>query len=86
MSKGEVEKAVVRDIRRWGAEVAGTALAAVALNAARTLDDPRVTPTPRSMLLAQLRETMLKLAEMAPEQEEEDGLDELRARRASRLA
>lgn len=67
-----VEDAVLADLRRWGPKVAGTGLAALALNGARQLDDPDLAPTPRSMILAQVRETLVKLAALAAEVAEPD--------------
>lgn len=67
-----VEDAVLADLRRWGPKVAGTGLAALALNGARQLDDPDLSPTPRSMILAQVRETLVKLAALAAEVAEPD--------------
>lgn len=81
---GPVEAAVLADLERWGPRVAGSALAAVAVSGAQALDDPTLKPTPRSMLLAQVRETLLKLAELAPEEEEADAVDEIARRREAR--
>lgn len=67
-----VETAVLADLQRWGPKVAGTGLAALALNGARQLDDPDLSPTPRSMILAQVRETLVKLAAVAADVAEPD--------------
>lgn len=83
---GFVEHAVRRDLSQMPAELAESGLAATALDLARRLDSPGVTPTPASMLAAQLRTTLLDLRKLAPPAVQEDGVDELRARRASRLA
>lgn len=74
--------AVAADLERWG--LAGTALAASALDLARALDDPEVKATPRSMLHAQLRMTLVELKKLAPEEDEADGIDELAKRRDER--
>lgn len=66
--------ALLKDFERWGPELAGTALAASALDMARTLDDPDTSPTPRSMLHAQLRLTLVELEKLAPEEENEDAV------------
>lgn len=81
-----VEEAVRADLQRWGAEIARTGLAALALSGARALDDPELSPTPRSMMMAQVRETLVKLAEIAAEREEPeaDEVDEVKARREQR--
>jgi hypothetical protein len=68
--------ALLADFERWGPEVSGTALAASALDMARALDDPETKPTPRSMLHAQLRMTLVELEKLAPEDEDEDAVAE----------
>jgi hypothetical protein len=81
---GPVEAAVLADLERWGAAVAGTGLAALAVNGARRLDDPDLSPTPASMLLAQVRETMVTLSKLAPERDENDAIDEIARKRDER--
>lgn len=68
--------ALLKDFERWGPELAGTALAVSALDMARALDDPETKPTPRSMLHAQLRLTLVELEKLAPEEENEDKVSE----------
>lgn len=82
---GFVETGVLRDLAEMGA-LAESGLAATALNLARRLDAADVRPAAASMLAAQLRATLLDLRKLAPPAVEEDGVDELRARRAQRLA
>lgn len=77
-----IEESVFADLNRWG--LAGTALAASALDMARILDDPDVNPTPRSMLHAQLRMTLTELAKLAPPEAVNDGIDELSEQRDKR--
>lgn len=79
---GSIEKSVLADLERWG--LTHTALAASALDMARTLDDPETKPTPRSMLHAQLRMTLTELAKLAPPEEADDGIDELSKKRDAR--
>jgi hypothetical protein len=78
-----MESAVLADLQRWPAEIAGTGLAELALDAARRLDDPNLTPTPASMLHAQLRATLVELETMAAAVgvPDADGIDDLKAKR-----
>jgi hypothetical protein len=73
-----LERAVAADLKRWGPAVADTALAELALDGARRLDEG-MADTPASQMHAQLRETLLKLVELAadvvePEADEIDGI------------
>jgi hypothetical protein len=73
-----LESAVAADLNRWGREVADTSLAALALDIARRLDGG-MADTPAAQCYAQLRETLLKLIELAdgvavPEADEIDGI------------
>jgi hypothetical protein len=73
-----LESAVAADLKRWGPDVADTSLAALALDIARRLDDG-MADTPAAQNYAQLRETLLKLVELAadvvePEADEIDGI------------
>lgn len=77
-----IEESVLADLDRW--DLAGTALAASALDMARALDDPDVNPTPRSMLHAQLRLTLVELEKLAPEQDSNDAVDEIAKKRRER--
>lgn len=81
-----LEDAVRADLRRWGAKVADTGLAELALDGARRLDDPDLSPTPASMLHAQVRMTLVELEAMAAaaEEPEADDIDELKAKRDER--
>jgi hypothetical protein len=81
--RSPIVAAVERDLKRWG--LAGTALAASALDMARILDDPATNPTPRSMLHAQLRMTLTELAKIAPPEAANDGIDEVKRKRDERL-
>jgi hypothetical protein len=80
--RSPIVTAVESDLERWG--LAGTALAASALDMARILDDPATNPTPRSMLHAQLRMTLTELAKLAPEEDANDGIDEVKRKRDER--
>lgn len=83
---GRMEKAVLADLERWGAKVAGTALAVSALDLAHRLDTLglHVQPAAASMLHTQLRATLLELAEIAPAAAENDEIDELNRKRNER--
>ena len=84
-----VSEAVRRDIaalRLRAGPVADSALAASALVLAAELDADKNSATSKSMCAKVLRETMDRLAELAPAPEEADQLDELSAARAARRA
>lgn len=81
---GLMEVAVRADLDRWGPTVAGTAMAASALDLARRLDAGGVRPTAASLLHAQLRATVLELAKLAPPEAETDSVDELKRKRQER--
>lgn len=83
---GRVETAVRKDLGEMPDDLRESGLAAAALDLAIRLDVPGVRPAAAAMLSAQLRATLLELAKLAPPRAKEDDLDELRARRASRLA
>lgn len=83
-----VVEAVERDLANLAKRAPGldeSAEAATALALARELDSHN-SATSKSMCARALNETMDKLRGMAPPAEEGDGLDELKARRAARLA
>jgi hypothetical protein len=65
-------------------EIASSAVAASAVALAYEIQNPYNSATSKSMCARELRETMAKLRELAPEAEGKDDLDELSARRASR--
>ena len=66
--------------------LAKSALAASALALARLLDDGSNSATSRAMCARALTETLDRLFERAPDEQEADKLDDLSARRAARLA
>lgn len=66
--------------------VSGSTLAATALVLAEQLDDVTTSATSKSMCAAKLMDAMATLRELAPLKRESDGIDDLTARRASRLA
>jgi hypothetical protein len=73
-----LESAVAADLRRWGRQVENTSMAELALHIARSLDGG-MADTPAAQTYAQLRETLLKLEELAatvatPEADEIDGI------------
>lgn len=65
-------------------ELADSAMAASAIALAYQIENPFNSATSKSMCARELRETMSKLRELAPPEEEGDGIDELSARRATR--
>lgn len=77
-----VEVAVQREIESLG--VRGTAHAATALALARELDSTTNSATSKSMVARSLNDTLDKLRELAPDDDESDPLDELAARRSGR--
>ena len=68
------------------AALAESVLAASALELARQLDSTRNSATSKAMCARELRETMNRLAELAPVETEGNPLDEIRARRDAQLA
>jgi hypothetical protein len=76
--------AVRADLERWGPEVAQSAMAAAALDLARRLSDPKLTPTPAAMLHTQLRAALELLEERAPAPEVADDITDLTAERKAR--
>jgi hypothetical protein len=85
---GPVAAAVERDlaeIRRRDSDLADSALAASALTLACELDKPGNSATSKSMCARVLVDTLDRLRELAPPDEENDGLDDLARKRAARL-
>lgn len=83
-----VVEAVQRDLDRLALSLPALAVsaeAATALALARELDSVN-SATSKSMCARALVETMERLRAMAPPAKEGDGVDELEARRAARLA
>lgn len=86
---GSVVDAVGRDlaaIAKVDDELARSALAALALELARQIDNVGNSATSKSMCAGQLRDTLDRLRELMPKSADKDDLDELSARRAARLA
>ena len=80
-----VEADLAKLEERWpGVTVSGLAQAAVAL--AYELDNPYNSATSKGQCAKALMEALDRLRELAPAEEEKDGLDELGTRRAARLA
>lgn len=80
-----VVEAVERDLRRLPTNLARSALAASALQLAREMDNRGNSATSKSMCSRSLLDTLDRLRELTPPEEEKDGLDELNARRAARV-
>lgn len=84
----EVSEAVARDVAamaRRDRSIAESGHAATARALARELDHPWNSATSKSMCARALTETLDRLRELLPPEEEKDGLDDLSARRAARL-
>jgi len=79
VSVGELEAALRADLERWGATVADSALAAAALDTARRLDTPGVSPSAASLLHGQLRQYLADLRDLAPPKEDDDEVADLQA-------
>lgn len=86
----KVVPAVQRDLKKLAErdpDLARSSLAASALALAREMDNPKNSATSKSMCARSLIETLDRLEEAAPdEQQEASPLDELKARRAARRA
>lgn len=81
-----VVEAVERDLaelRERDPRLADSTLAALALALALEIDDPDNSATSKSMNAHQLRDTTVKLRELAPPPKARDELDELRDRHAA---
>jgi hypothetical protein len=77
---GPVEEAVRAEVERMGAEAVASALGASAVDLGRRQDEAHL-PSQAAQVAKELRETLRVLAERFPPALEQDGLDELRARR-----
>lgn len=66
--------------------LAGCGLAAAAMALAAELDDAGVSATAKAACARSLSDLLGQLRELAPPAEARDGVDELAARRAERLA
>lgn len=89
MAPGPVETAVDRDLARVAAsspDLASGGLGAMAKAIAAQIDNPKASPTSKSMLSRVLLDTLVKLFDMAPEEVRSDGIDELVKARAKRKA
>lgn len=80
---GPVEVAVRGELERMGAEVAGSARGAMAVDLARRQDGAH-TAGQAAQVARQLLEVLTQLRANHPPQAEADGLDELRKRREQR--
>lgn len=83
MSVAEAAEREIAEIRRRDPALADSTLAALALALAREVDDPGNSATSKSMNAHQLRDTIVKLRELAPPVKVRDELDELRERHAA---
>jgi hypothetical protein len=84
--RATVLEAVERDLRKLPTDLAKSALAASALALAREMDNRGNSATSKSMCSRSLLDTLDRLRELTPPSEENDALDELRNRRAARIA
>lgn len=88
MADSTVVAAVRRELRELDKRVSGLSkltLAASALALAREIDDPSNSATSKSMCARALNETMDRLRQLAPAEEDETPLDDLQKRRAAKL-
>lgn len=76
-----IRSQVEKELKANGAAVVSPSLAALALHLAVALD-----ARPSALMAKELRETMVRLTEMAPPKRQEDEIDQLRSRRESRLS
>jgi hypothetical protein len=86
---GPVETAVKADIARIATadpNLAASGLAEGALSVARSLDDPGISATSRSMCFKALMEGLDRLRELAPPMTEETELERRRRERGERRA
>ena len=72
-------------IRKRDAKLGKSALAATAIALAYEIEHPYNSATSKSMCSREIRETIDRLRELAPEDEEADQLDSLAAQRAARI-
>ena len=84
---GACELAVRRDLAKLPKDLAESALAVSALAMAAGIDDRENSLTSRTMAQGRLQDAMAALRALAPpKQEAADGLDDIAAQRAKRLA
>lgn len=81
-----VVEALRSELERMPEHVAGSATAATALVMAAQLDDSSTSATSKSMCAAKLLDAMAILHDLAPSERMADGIDDLTAHRAARLA
>lgn len=82
-----VISAVEHDVAAIGArdpELAESALAASAVALAYEIEHPFNSATSKSMCAREMRDTLDRLRDLAPEEQTKDGLDDLSAARANR--
>jgi hypothetical protein len=80
-----VFEAVERDLERLAEGAGDSALGQTALALARELDQDN-SATSKSMCAKSMIDVLRELRSLAPPEKESDGLDDLAARRATRLA
>jgi hypothetical protein len=86
MSVIEAAEREVEAIRKRDTDLADSALAASAIALAYEIANPYNSATSKSMCAREMRDTLDRLRELAPEERKADDLDDLAARRARRLA
>lgn len=74
----------IAEIRKRAPAVAASSQAATAVQLAIELENPHNSATSKSMIARVLNDTIERLRELAPAEEEADKVDELKARRAAR--
>ena len=83
---GAVVAALTADLAKMPEDLASSALAALAMSLATTIDNPGTTPTAKSMCAGSLLAALDELRTLAPTEEQADELDDLAARRSARRA
>jgi len=83
---GPIETAVLSDLLELPVKMRSGGVAAVALHAARILDEGGLAPRDAAGFAREVRLSLDQLRKMAPGEVKGDQTDEIRARREKRLA
>lgn len=82
----EAAEREVEAIRKHDTDLADSALAASTVALAYEIANPYNSATSKSMCAREMRDTLDRLRELAPEEDHADSLDELKQRRSERQA
>lgn len=82
--RARVVAAVKCDLAKLTPALEQSGMAAAALALARRIDSPKTSATATSMCARALSETLAELRALMPPEEENDGVDEIAERRATR--